>query len=319
MNQTSGIHHITAIVGHPQETVDFYSAVLGLALVKQTVNFDDPKTYHLYFGNEEARPGSIITFFPWTDAQKGEIGGGQVGITTYAVPTGSLSFWETRLIHKAVPFKKVVRFNEISIQFEDPHGLQLEIVERENGPLNTWTTDGIQAKDAIKGFGGAILYSTQPEETVLTLTETLGLNQIDENEQYVRLEATGDIGNIIDIKKEPEPLGSMGVGTVHHIAWRAHNEEDHKHWHNRVSDHKYRVTDIKDRHYFNALYFREKGNILFEIATDTPGFTIDESREHLGEALKLPKEYESQREELKKHLIPLKIKPQGVTRSETHI
>lgn len=305
MKQTPGIHHITAIVGHPQENVDFYSKVLGLRLVKKTVNFDDPKTYHLYFGNEKAQPGSLVTFFPWPDSEHGRIGGGQVGITTYAIPTGSLGFWETRLIHKAVPFNKISRFGETYLQFEDPHGLKLELVEREEGPLNSWSNDGVHPDVAIKGFGGAILYSTEPEETIKTLTGTLGLQQTHENEQFIRLKATGDIGNLIDVQKEAQPLGQIGVGTVHHIAWRARNEADHEYWHTYVSALDQQVTEIKDRHYFKSLYFRENGHILFEIASDTPGFTIDEEADHLGESLKLPEHYEAKREELEKTLIPL--------------
>lgn len=305
MKETRGIHHITAIVGHPQENVDFYSNVLGLRLVKKTVNFDDPKTYHLYFGNKDARPGSIITFFPWVGAQQGRIGGGQVGITTYAVPSNSLDFWEARLINKAVPFNKTSRFGETLLHFEDPHGLQLELVEREDGPLNSWSNDGVKPEVAIKGFGGAVLYSTAPTETANTLTETLGLIPSEENEAYLRLTSTGDLGNVIDIKKEPEPLGRMGVGTVHHIAWRAHDEADHKDWHAHVANLGHHVTDIKDRNYFKALYFREAGHILFEIASDTPGFAIDEEADHLGESLKLPEQYESKRKELEEHLIPL--------------
>lgn len=306
MKQTKGIHHITAIVGHPQENYDFYATVLGLRLVKKTVNFDDPKTYHLYFGNEGARPGSIITFFPWPDAEKGHIGGGQVGVTSYAVPENSLDFWETRLTNQAVPFKKVTRFSETSLQFEDPHGLLLELVERKDGPLNTWSNDGVDSNNAIKGFGGATLYSTDPRSTVETLTRSMGLKQIDEDEHHIRLKADGDIANIIDIKKEPEPLGTMGVGTVHHIAWRAHDEADHKDWQEHMSNQGFPVTDIKDRNYFKALYFREKGDILFEIASDTPGFAVDEPEDSLGEALMLPEQYESKRSELEANLIPLK-------------
>ncbi|MER2063112.1 MAG: ring-cleaving dioxygenase [Alkalibacterium sp.] len=305
MKETLGIHHITAIVGHPQDNVDFYSHVLGLRLVKKTVNFDDPTTYHLYFGNKEARPGTIITFFPWSGAEQGEIGGGQVGITTYAVPAGSLDFWIARLTQKNVPFRKIIRFSETYIQFEDPHGLKLELVEREDGPQNSWSNEGVSPDVAIKGFGGAVLYSTAPTDTANTLTETLGLIPSEENEEFLRLTSAGDLGNVIDIKKEAMPLGHMGVGTVHHIAWRAHDETDHKEWHEYVTKRGHDVTDIKDRNYFKALYFREPGRILFEIASDTPGFAIDEEADHLGESLKLPEQYESKRKELEDQLIPL--------------
>src|SRR5690625_3274854 len=154
--KTEGIHHITAIVGHPQENVDFYAGVLGLRLVKKTVNFDDPGTYHLYFGDDGGRPGTIITFFPWANARQGVIGGGQVGVTTYVVPQGAMSFWEERLKKFNITYEITERFGEQSLQFDDPHGLHLEIVEREEGDLNQWTFSGVTPEVAIKGFGGAI-------------------------------------------------------------------------------------------------------------------------------------------------------------------
>ena len=163
--QTAGIHHITAIVGHPQENIDFYAGVLGLRLVKQTVNFDDPGTYHLYFGDGGGKPGTIITFFPWANAYQGRIGDGQVGVTTYVVPAGALNFWVNRLAKFAIPFKKAERFGEQVIQFDDPHGLHLEIVARAEGEQNNWTFGGVTPEVAIKGFGGATLYSSAPEET----------------------------------------------------------------------------------------------------------------------------------------------------------
>ena len=158
--KTMGIHHITAIVGHPQENVDFYAGVLGLRLVKKTVNFDDPGTYHLYFGNEGGKPGTIITFFPWAGARQGKIGGGQVGVTSYVVPKGAMEFWEKRLEKFNIPFTKSERFGEEYLEFDDPHGLHLEIVEREEGEANTWNFGGVTPEVAIKGFGGATLLST---------------------------------------------------------------------------------------------------------------------------------------------------------------
>lgn len=173
--KTMGIHHITAIVGHPQENVDFYAGVLGLRLVKQTVNFDDPGTYHLYFGNENGKPGTIITFFPWPNAYQGTIGDGQVGVTSYVVPKGAMGFWEKRLEHFKIPFAKMERFGEQYLEFDDPHGLHLEIVEREDGEPNSWNFGGIDAKAAIKGFGGATLLSARPEQTAELLEKVMGL------------------------------------------------------------------------------------------------------------------------------------------------
>lgn len=308
MKKTAGIHHITAIVGHPQENVDFYAGILGLRLIKKTVNFDDPGTYHLYFGDDGGKPGTIITFFPWAGAAQGKIGGGQVGVTTYAIPVGTLSYWENRLTTFEIPFEKTNRFGETYLQFEDYHGLQLELVERAEGPLNNWTFGEVTPEVAIKGFGGAVLYSTDPASTIETLQETMGLEKVAEEDGLVRLQAYGDIGNIIDVKQSTVALGSLGVGTVHHIAWRAKDEADHVDWQDHVYKKGYGVTEIKDRNYFNAVYFREYGGILFEIATDTPGFAHDESYETMGQELKLPAQYESARENLTDGLIPIEVK-----------
>ncbi|NCU18403.1 ring-cleaving dioxygenase [Pallidibacillus pasinlerensis] len=308
MKKTAGIHHISAIVGHPQENVDFYAGVLGLRLVKKTVNFDDPGTYHLYFGNEGGKPGTIITFFPWPNAYRGAIGGGQVGVTTYVIPEGAMDFWEKRLAKFEIEFEKVARFGETYLQFEDYHGLQLELVERAEGETNNWTFGDVTPEVAIKGFGGAILFSTNPEETVRAVQDIMGLEKVAEEGDLVRFKATGDIGNIIDVKKTTLPRGRMGVGVVHHIAWRAQDFTDHLEWQQYVMEKGYHVTEVKDRNYFNAIYFREYGEILFEIATDPPGFAHDESFETMGEKLMLPPQYEHLREKLNEILIPIDVR-----------
>ncbi|CAG9622292.1 ring-cleaving dioxygenase [Sutcliffiella rhizosphaerae] len=306
--KTMGIHHITAIVGHPQENIDFYAGVLGLRLVKQTVNFDDPGTYHLYFGNEGGKPGSIITFFPWTGARQGIIGDGQVGVTSYVVPKGSFSFWEERLARFQIAFSKVVRFGEQYLTFDDTHGLHLELVEREEGEENTWTFGEVTPKVAIKGFGGATLYSAQPNRTAELLENVMGLEIVGEQGGYIRFRSTADIGNIIDLKATSNNKGSMGVGTIHHIAWRAIDDNDQLEWQEYVEENGYGVTPVKDRNYFNAIYFREHGEILFEIATDPPGFAHDETFETMGEKLMLPTQYEQYRKKLESKLIPIEIK-----------
>lgn len=305
--KTMGIHHITAIVGHPQENVDFYAGVLGLRLVKQTVNFDDPKTYHLYFGNEGGKPGTIITFFPWVGARQGVIGDGQVGVTSYVVPKGAMKFWEQRLENFNIPFTKHERFNEQYLQFDDLHGLHLEIVEREEGEMNTWTFAGVTPEVAIKGFGGATLFSAQPNKTAELLEKVMGLELVDQEGDYIRFRSTADIGNIIDLKATSTGRGQMGVGTVHHIAWRAIDDKDQLEWKEYVISNGYAVTPVQDRNYFNAIYFREYGEILFEIATDPPGFAHDESQETMGEKLMLPVQYEQYREQLVRSLIPIKV------------
>ncbi|MCR2822304.1 ring-cleaving dioxygenase [Lederbergia panacisoli] len=306
--KTSGIHHITAIVGHPQENVDFYAGVLGLRLVKQTVNFDDPGTYHLYFGDDGGKPGTIITFFPWVGARQGIIGDGQVGVTSYVVPKGAMEFWEQRLEKFNISFTKNQRFGEKYLQFDDPHGLHLEIVEREEGEINTWTFGGVTPEVAIKGFGGATLYSSQPNKTAELLEKVMGLELISKEGDFIRFRSSADIGNIIDLKATLAGRGQMGVGMVHHIAWRAVDDNDQLEWQKYVAENGYGVTPVQDRNYFNAIYFREHGEILFEIATDPPGFAHDESAATMGEQLKLPEQYEQYREQLEQRLIPIKVR-----------
>ena len=303
-----GIHHITAIVGHPQENVDFYAGVLGLRLVKQTVNFDDPGTYHLYFGNEGGKPGTIITFFPWAGARQGIIGDGQVGVTSYVVPKGAFEFWEKRLEKFKVSFTKMERFGEQYLEFDDPHGLHLEIVEREEGDVNPWTFGDVTPDAAIKGFGGATLLSTQPKKTAELLEKVMGLELVGSEGDFTRYRSTADIGNIIDLKLTPIGRGQMGVGTVHHIAWRAIDDQDQLDWQKYVASKGYGVTPVRDRNYFNAIYFREHGEILFEIATDPPGFAHDESHETMGEQLKLPEQFEPHRAQIERELLPFEVR-----------
>ncbi|KON87718.1 ring-cleaving dioxygenase [Sporosarcina globispora] len=306
--KTRGIHHITAIVGHPQENIDFYAGVLGLKMVKQTVNFDDPGTYHLYFGNEKGKPGTIITFFPWANAFQGVIGDGQVGVTSYAIPKGAMGFWKERFKKFNVPFTMEIRFEEELLKFQDPHGLILEIVEREEGEANTWTFGGITPDVAVKGFAGATLYSCQPEKTAHLLESVMGLERVGEEGEFMRFRSSAHIGNVIDLKKIAGKRGRMGVGTVHHIAWRAEDDQDQLEWKEHVRSNGYGVTPVRDRNYFNAIYFREHGEILFEIATDPPGFARDESLDTMGEKLMLPEQYKDMRDRIEMNLIPIEVR-----------
>lgn len=306
--QTAGIHHITAFVSNAQANADFYAGILGLRLVKKTINFDAPEVYHLYFGNEVGSPGTAMTFFPFEGGRKGRVGGGQVGYTTFVVPQDALSFWEERLAKFSIPFERTERFGETYLQFKDYDGLQLEIVAREEGPDSKWSFGGVPAEKAIKGFGGAVLYSMAQDKTMHTLEHVLGLERIDEDQGLVRFRAHGDLGNLIDINAEDMARGNGGSGTVHHIAWRAKNIEDQERWRAFVAEQGFQVTPIVDRNYFTAIYFREEGEILFEIATDPPGFMRDEPYETLGEKLMLPEWYEPHRELIMKGLPPLEVR-----------
>lgn len=306
--QTAGIHHITAFVRNPQDTVDFYAGVLGLRLIKQTINFDAPEVYHLYLGNEIGSPGTIITFFPWAHSRKGRVGGGQVGITTYVVPAGAFEFWAERLNKFNIPVTETERFGEKYLQFEDKDGLKLEIVAREEGPMSKWSFGGVPADKAIKGFGGAILYSTAPNQTGQLLEQVMGLKKIGQEGAYARYRASSDLGNVIDLNVTPMGYGIGGSGTVHHIAWRAQDDADHAKWREHVERSGFHPTPIIDRQYFNAIYFREEGGILFEIATDPPGFARDEEPEHLGEKLMLPEWFEPKRAEIVQNLEPFEVR-----------
>ncbi|WP_127593872.1 ring-cleaving dioxygenase [Paenibacillus lautus] len=307
---TAGIHHITAYAQDPQRNVDFYTGVLGLRMVKKTVNYDAPEVYHLYFGDEEGHPGTIITFFPSSASRRGIRGGGQVGYTTFVVPTGALPYWEQRLRSFSVPVMKAFRFNEHYLQFSDRDGLSLELVEREDGPKSSWSVDDVTPETAIKGFGGAVLFSNKWKETKKALEEVMGLTFMGEDVNYARFQSAGSFGNVIDLPMRDIPLGAGGAGTTHHIAWRAQEDGEHGKWHEWVKQHGFHPTDIRNRNYFKALYFRERGGILFEIATDPPGFTVDEDLDSLGEQLKLPAWFEPERARIEEDLEPIQVKIQ---------
>ncbi|MFJ5761886.1 ring-cleaving dioxygenase [Neobacillus sp. NPDC093182] len=308
MQKTAGIHHITAMVNGAQRNIDFYAGVLGLRLVKKTINFDRPEVYHLYFGNETGQPGTVITFFPWAKQLKGRIGLGQVGVTSYIIPKGSAPFWENRFRKFGVEFTSTIRFGEKYLIFNDPDGLQLELTERDEGITNTWNFGGVHAENAIKGFGGAVLYSAQPHKTTDVLENILGLDCIGQENEFLRFKSESNIGNTIDIHLNPSVRGLMGAGTVHHIAWRAKDEEALLKWRSLLQDQGYYPTEVRDRNYFKAVYFHEEGGILFEIATDPPGFSVDEPVDELGKKLMLPSWLESQREELEETLPPVVVR-----------
>jgi glyoxalase family protein len=219
-----------------------------------------------------------------------------------------MKFWKDRLTKFGISYNEMTRFNETYIQFEDPHGLKLEFVEREGGEINNYSFGEVIPEVAIKGFGGAILLSTKSKETSAVLEEVMGLEFIGQEGDYTRYRSTADIANIIDLKTTSKARGYMGVGTVHHIAWRAIDQQDHLDWQAHVARSGHNVTPVKDRNYFDAIYFREPGEILFEIATDAPGFAHDESFETMGQNLKLPEQYEPYRSVLEKSLIPLEVR-----------
>jgi glyoxalase family protein len=307
---TSGIHHVTAISGEPQRNVDFYVGLLGVRLVKRTVNFDDPGTYHLYYGDGAGSPGSIMTFFPWDGAPRGRIGAGQLTVTSFSFPASSLGYWTERLVESGIRFEKPEdRFGETVLRFPDPDGLRLELVASSDDSREGWSEGPLPPEHAVRGFHHVTLLSTDPESTTRLMTETLGFMQTGEAEGRTRFEAgDGGPGNTVDVANGSGfPRGTMGVGTVHHVAFRVPDEETQLELREKVAALGYNVTHVLDRNYFRSIYFREPGGVLFEIATDPPGFTADEDPERLGESLKLPPWLEPRREQLEEVLPPLSV------------
>jgi glyoxalase family protein len=299
MNQyRSGIHHITAIAGDPQKNVDFYTGILGLRMVKRTVNFDAPDTYHLYYGNGTGDPGTILTFFPWgKGAGQGRTGRGQVSLISFAIPQNAMGFWVDRLkqlnISVQGPFS---RFEEEVLTFRDPDGIQLELVETSIDHFTPWEDGSINPENAIRGFYGITLAVEAYEKTAGLLTETFGFRHIGESGNRFRYRSDTSTVDLLCLPNEGN--GRMGVGAVHHIAWRTPDESTQLKKREKLVELGYNVTPVIDRNYFHSIYFREPGGVLFEIATDPPGFLIDETLETLGTHLKLPEWYEPRRSEI---------------------
>jgi glyoxalase family protein len=309
MPQTTGIHHVTAISGGPQRNVDFYAGTLGLRLVKKTVNFDDPETYHLYYGDGAGSPGTIMTFFPWAHAPGGRIGAGQLVVTSFSIPTASLGYWTERLVEKSVRFEKPRdRFGDTVLSFEDQDRLRIELVATEDGRQG-WSGGPVRAEHSVRGFHHVALAVEATDRTAALMTDTLGFRQVDEAEGRIRLSAgEGEPGDLVDVVNAAGfPRGSMGVGTVHHVAFRVPDEETQLALREEVAVLGYGVTPVLDRNYFRSIYFREPGGVLFEIATDSPGFAVDEDPEHLGENLKLPPWLETRRDRLEEVLPSLHV------------
>jgi len=309
--QIPGIHHVTAIASDPQRNVAFYTEVLGLRLVKLTVNFDDPGTYHLYYGDEQGRPGTILTFFPWPGARRGRRGAGQVAATAFLVPEGTLDYWEERLQRVGASFgRRQRRFGHEVLPLLDHDALQLELVAHPAAAgIDAWPDGPVPPENAIRGFQGATMWQIDPEPTIDLLTGTMGFELEAEEGPRFRLRAasTGP-GSVIDVVHlaDGEP-GWGGAGTVHHIAYRTHDDAQQLAWRQELMGRGLHVTPVMDRQYFRSIYYREPGGVLFEIATDPPGFARDESLAELGSHLKLPPWLEPRRAEIEAALPDLRL------------
>jgi len=322
-----GIHHVTAIASDPQKNIDFYTQVLGLRLVKLTINFDDPTTYHLYFGDEIGRPGTILTFFPWPNAPRGRRGTGQVVATSFLIPEHSIYYWLERLKSQKVPVqgptKRFVDTEEVMTLY-DPDGLELELVANrsaEDVMPQAWKEGPIPIEHAVRGFYSVTLSEEGYEGTAHVLTNELGFKLMGQDGSRFRFQISGakeddaagrdknTIGsNIVDILCLPNAqYGMIGVGTVHHVAWRTPSDEQQKMLRARIVKAGLNATPIIDRTYFHSVYFREPGGVLFEIATNPPGFATDEKVEELGTHLMLPPWLESVRKDLERVLPPVHL------------
>ena len=306
---TRGIHHVTGITGDPQKNIDFYTGVLGLRLVKLTVNFDDPSAYHLYYGNANGQPGTAMTFFAWPRVREGQTGVGEITTVAYSIPRHSIPFWKDRLAAHKVAAGLEERFVEKLLRFNDPDGLELELVaEKPLAEVAPWDKT-VPAEHAIRAFHAVTLTEDGSESTRGFLTETFGFTEVDVQDTTFRYKTSGDeAGRYLYVRAAPDlQRGIMGSGTVHHVAFRAADDADELRIRDEMLQAGRDATPVIDRQYFHSVYFREPGGILFEIATNNPGFTVDESLEELGSGLRLPPRYDIHRDEIVRALPPLKL------------
>lgn len=304
-NRILGLHHITAIADNAKRNLDFYTQVLGVRLVKKTVNFDDPGTYHFYFGNENGTPGTILTFFPWEGIGQGTNGSGMATHIGYSVPKGSLEFWKNRLQDLNIHMEEGEIFGEKLISFKDPDGLQLQLIEPSaEDNRKVWTTDEIKDENALKGFHNVTLTLRKSEPTMKVLTDILGYDlQKQEGERYRLATNAIDTAHLVDIiENDKISAGRNAAGTNHHIAFRVKDDQVLMEYREKVLSAGLSITPKINRDYFYSLYFREPGGVLFEIATDNPGFTVDEPLDELGKNLKLPAQYEGMRDKIEEAL-----------------
>lgn len=318
MNPIRGIHHITAIASHPQANVDFYHGLLGQRLVKRTVNFDDPGSYHLYYGDEVGTPGTIMTFFAWPGARRGSVGNGEIVATAYAIREVSLEYWRARLAEHGVSVGETqTRFGAPVIPLRDPDGMLLElVVDQAALSPRFWAGGPVPEPHALAGFFGVTLNVASAERSARMLVDIMGYRLVGQEGARWRLKAAGSAsGGHIDLLERPGlPPGRMGAGSHHHVAFRVRDDAEELAYQQAIRGAGFDVTPVRDRQYFHSIYWREPAGVLYEIATDPPGFTWDESIEQLGAGLKLPPWLEMHRGEIARTLVPITVNAPGETR-----
>lgn len=303
----NGLHHVTAMADDPQKNLDFYAGILGLRLVKKTINFDAPDVYHFYYGDEDGKPGTILTFFPYKWLHRGRQGKGQLTTTSFSIPANSLGFWTERLKRFNIPFSNPQeRFEEGFIYLEDPDGLGIELIANDRDTRPGFTYGQIPLEHAVKGFHSITLSEDGYEKTAGFLTTYLNHQAVAEQSNRFRFSASGKVGDLVDIVCEPDRLrGLGGSGTVHHVAFATDNDQTIQEMQEKLASKRMNVTTVLDRQYFHSIYFREPGGVLFEVATCDIGFTYDEPLEELGQALKLPPCEEKNRGRIESGLEPI--------------
>jgi glyoxalase family protein len=306
-----GIHHVTCIAGDAQENLDFYVALLGMRLVKKSVNQDDPGTYHLFYADRVGTPGTDFTFFPWPNMGPGRLGVGLTVEVSFAVPPGSLDYWQERFQQSGVQFDMPdSRFGEMTLPFKDPHGLQLALVETDDErQFVPWENSPVSPEHQLRGMHAVRLWERQLATTETVLTQLMGFAPLGTEDGWHRYGVEGGVsGKLIEIKELPdERRGEWGTGTVHHVAWRVKDSDEQMTLREAIARAGLRPTPQIDRFWFKSVYYKEPGGVLFELATDGPGFDRDEDMEHLGEQLILPPWLEPQRREIETALPPLEM------------
>ena len=298
--QILGLHHVTSIARGARQNLEFYSGVLGLRLVKKTVNFDDPSVYHLYYGDDAGSPGSILTFFPWLNSRRGEPGVGQASATSFRVEPEAIAYWRGRLAYFGLDASEGERFGEAYLRFPDADGTVIELIGSGGGG-----EQGELGENSILGFDGVTLTLKETGPTA-DLLRLFGYSQVGTDGRRQRFAAAGGPAARIDLLAEPDGRpGRIAAGSVHHVAFRVRDDADQVAWQEKLAAAGHWPTEVKDRQYFHSIYFREPGGVLFELATDPPGFTLDETREELGSGLKLPPWLEGSRSRIEASLSPL--------------
>jgi glyoxalase family protein len=311
-----GIHHVTCITGDVQKCVNFYVSVLGLRFVKKSINQDMPDTYHIYFGDYVGSPGTAMTFFGWPSWPKRRAGSGQVTTVSFTVPVGSLDFWNTRLHKLGIHASATNRFGTDSIVVVDPDGIELELVAKSsNQPWVAWPDSPVDAEHAIRGFHSVTMTVAESTATFDLLVKTMGFRKVGQEGKRTRFETgAGGPHSILEVVEAPEgPVGEESIGTVHHVAWRVNDAAHQAEWRETLIKAGRNVTPVIERYYFQSIYYREPGGVLFEIATDGPGFTVDEPVEALGSSLSLPPWFQVRRDRLDETLPPIVVPTTATT------